>query len=107
MITLKTHTGESITSPTLNRLQSALADVISHPKDERGFTSIALLTDEGWRITAYGCDLVILDKDRGSDYVPSHMADLSEEQVIDILQRFLDEKDNLSDLNWQLGYGPG
>lgn len=106
MITLTKLSGETIAEPTEQDIRSALAEAIANPEGESGFTPVQLKRDDGWMLTAYGSVLVILDHENGVDNLPSHIADSRQEDVEAVFVRFLQPGDNLSDFDWQLGYGP-
>lgn len=104
MITLTKPTGETVVTPSEHDVLSALAEVLAEPEGEDRFRSVQLRQDDGWMVTAYGCDLVILDHDDACKNPPCHIANLRRADVEAILVRFLQPSDDLSDLSWRSGY---
>ncbi len=103
---LRKLSGEIISNPSEEDVRSVFADVIAHSYDEEnGATSIELKRDDGWILTAYGYDLVIFEHKDGYNNIPVHISNFNKKNVINLLIRFLSQKDELSDIDWQIGYG--
>lgn len=101
---LRKLSGETIINPSKEDILSDLTDVIAYPNGDNGATSLELKRDDGWRLTAYGYDLVILDHKNGYQNIPVHISSLNKENVEKLLVRFLSAKDDLSDIDWNIGY---
>jgi len=101
---LVTRTKSEIVNPARDEVIAAFQDVLSLEEDENGYTSIRLVCGEGFILTAYGIDLVILEHEDRQNYLPSHISDLSKEFALSVILNFWDGSEK-RDLDWVLGYG--
>lgn len=105
MFILTKPTGETLANPSVQDVRSALVDVFAETANQDNFSSVQLRDENGWMLTAYGSDLVILDHNDKFQQPPSHITHLQRSEVEAILIRFLERSDDLSDLNGRIGYG--
>lgn len=97
--------GNAVDNPSPDQVRMSFKDVVRSPKNEAGYTSIRLEREDGWRLTAYGSTLLVLDHEDGSENPPSHLADLPPEDALEICGRFAVGA-SVDDQDWKLGYGP-
>lgn len=97
---------ENVTlDPAPEDISAAFEDVINNPESEDGYTSISIEAEDGWKLTSYGNDLVIMDHEDGQNNLPSHLADLKYDHALEVLKSFGSGGD-VNDYNWKVGYGP-
>ncbi len=93
-------------NPTQEAVQIAFEEIVATPESEDGYTSISLESEDGWCLSSYGPELLILDHKDRMNHLPVHLEGSSNTDALCVLVAFSRGED-IHQLDWQLGYGPG
>jgi hypothetical protein len=105
MISMRAPNGITFDDPPSELVLSTLDDLLANPHGDDRFNSIELV-DSDSILTTYGVSLVILEHRHDAQGLPCHLTNLTLADLRNVCLRFLKAGDDLSDLNWKVGYGP-
>ena len=96
---------EIFVEPQEGDIIAAFKDIVANPESDDGYTFIILENFDGWRLTSYGAELIVLDHEDGQNNLTSHLAELDENEACNVLIAF-SKGNNIKDKIWAVGYGP-